>query len=826
MRRKLQRNARTKRRLSVQSLESRRLLAADSIGVTPEDTGEFLLGTVAVTPVFFESDGTLDPNTEDWTENEISEILDKVHESVQWWSDTLDQLDTVHTIDFVVDDLYAVDPVETPYEPINRSSSQFNFYVGDFLTSQGYGDADSIEDGVKQFNHAQRLKHQTDWAFTIFVIDSSNDPDGFFPRGSSFTGAFAFAGGLFYVIPSTRPVSTYAHETGHIFWARDEYSGGGSYNSSRGYYNTQNLNAIQDNPDPNFVPEPSIMLGGSSLQQAFETNQSPASTLAQIGWQDSDGDGIFDVADVPLNLDAVGYFDASESVYRFSGTASAVALTNQNSSGTQSDITLNRVSQIQYRLDDGPWLVAASPDQPSVEFDLTLDINESDFSTIQWRAIDQKIGVVSPTITGSVTTPTTSNISLSGVAFLDQNANGQRDIDEPSLELANVTVSNADGSPLFSGSAAANEFPDGDLTQDPINSSLSALGTVFDTKVASFESADAGDVKVFQSFNLQQQRYTDRWTDSGARAVTFTATLDQPVGQVHVDTIGLDDASFARLEAYDSSGDLIGRITSETIANKENVSVTVNDPLGRISEIRVSGHAGTGIAISGLRFGNTDSVTTDAGGVWRLADLPQGSYRVDISPDLVIHQFSETSMEVDTQSGTSELIVSAAIRVDSPRHNDTVPADTNGDGVVEALDALLVINDISRNDSRVLSPNEISGDDIDVSNDGIITALDALLVINQIAQQGSTSLQSGSNFVSQTLPQSGEQVLVDFADDSGYAGDLAYPGDQVLAESIDTDRADERNGEAAFGFSEISTSMAVDFPNVWGNSARIPGTCV
>ena len=136
----------------MQTLESRRLLAADSIGVTPQDTGEFFLGTVAVTPVLFESDGTIDPNTEDWTGSEIAEILDKVHESVDWWSDTLDELDSVHTLDFVVDDTYAIDPVETPYEPINRSSSQFSRYVGDFLTEQGYGDADSIEDGVKQFN--------------------------------------------------------------------------------------------------------------------------------------------------------------------------------------------------------------------------------------------------------------------------------------------------------------------------------------------------------------------------------------------------------------------------------------------------------------------------------------------------------------------------------------------------------------------------------------------------------------------------------------------------------------------------------------------------
>lgn len=851
MRRRHLRNARIKRKLSVQTLESRRLLAADSIGVTPQDTGEFLLGTVAVTPVFFESDGTLDPSTEDWDADEISGILDKIHESVDWWSDTLDALDTVHTLDFVVDDLYAQDPVETPYEPINRSSSQFNRYVGDFLTSLGYGDASSIEDGVRQFNHAQRLKHQTDWAFTIFVLDSSNDPDGVFPRGSEFTGAFAYPGGLFYITPSTRPTSTYAHEMGHLFWARDEYSGGSSWDSNRGYYDTQNTNSVQNNPDPFFTPEPSIMQGGASLQQAFEQHISPASTLAMIGWQDSDGDGVFDVADVPLSLDAVGYFDSVESVYRFSGTASAEPLINRNSSGTQSDITLNRISQLQYRLDDGPWVVAAEPNQPKVDFDLTLEISASDFSTIQWRAIDQTIGVVSPTLTGTTTTPATTSSSLSGVAFLDENSNGLRDLGETGLGQTTVTVRNSDGSPLFAGSVLAVELPEGDLPNGDLAEeldgiSLATIGTVFDTKVASLDSVEAGNVKVFQAFNQQQQQYTHRWTGAGASEVNFTATLDQTVGQVSIDAIGLDEISYARVEAYDSSGDLIARTTSEALAAEESLTVTLTDPLGRISYVIVTGHAGTAIAISGLRFGQSGAVTTDTTGIWQVADLPQGSYQVGISTEFVIHHVADSSMTVDVQTGTSEQIVSAAVSVDSPRHNVVLPADTNRDGAVDALDALLVINDISRNDSRILTAAEGSGDEIDVSNDGVISALDALLVINQIAISqisgqttepealgagiAATQVISATRIIAATrgLTASGSHETtpppanpagnLDSADKWDSAGDQAY------AESIDALQADDRNDEIKTDavFPEITTSPATVFPVKSGKEAGFP----
>ena len=34
------------------------------------------------------------------------------------------------------------------------------------------------------------------------------------------------------IVPAGRPASTFAHEIGHMFWARDEYPGGGSYSPS------------------------------------------------------------------------------------------------------------------------------------------------------------------------------------------------------------------------------------------------------------------------------------------------------------------------------------------------------------------------------------------------------------------------------------------------------------------------------------------------------------------------------------------------------------------------------------------------------------------
>ena len=103
------------------------------------------------------------------------------------------------------------------------------------------------------------------------------------------------------------------------------------------------------------------MAGYDRLVASYVAKTSAEATLAQVGWQDSDGDGIFDVLDVPLNLTGAGSFNPLTSQFEFVGEASVGVLTNQNSSGHQSDITLNRVSRLEVSIDDGPWQTVAEP---------------------------------------------------------------------------------------------------------------------------------------------------------------------------------------------------------------------------------------------------------------------------------------------------------------------------------------------------------------------------------------------------------------------------------------------------------------------------------
>ncbi|MBX3422803.1 MAG: protein containing Planctomycete extracellular domain protein [Pirellulaceae bacterium] len=391
-----------RRRLVCEALEERRLLAGLPFGAQPNDTAEFMLGSVLVTPVFLESNGRVDASSEDWNSQHIQETLGKIDQAMDWWVESLARLNTVHQLSFVIDTTFATNPVSTDYEPINRISNHYTFYVSEFLDNLGRATGD-IERDIRAFNHSQRMKFGTDWAFTIFVANSQRDSDGQFAAGGSFNRAFAFAGGLFMVVPSTRPASTFAHETGHMFWARDEYPGGGTYNSFRGYYNTQNLNAW-DNPTPGFVQQPSLMAAGTLLETAYQNFTSAASTFAQIGWQDSNGNGIFDVLDVPSELTGTGSYDLDTGIYRFVGQATVKALANQNSWGLRNNITLNRIGLIEYRLDDGPWQIYSQPNQYQVNLDLNIVV-PTGTSKIDIRARDPATTVISNTVTDSFRSP-------------------------------------------------------------------------------------------------------------------------------------------------------------------------------------------------------------------------------------------------------------------------------------------------------------------------------------------------------------------------------------------------------------------------------------
>ncbi len=69
----------------------------------------------------------------------------------------------------------------------------------------------------------------------------------------------------------------------------------------------------------------------------------------------------------------------------------------------------------------------------------------------------------------------------------------------------------------------------------------------------------------------------------------------------------------------------------------------------------------------------------------------------------------------------------------APLQHEEQPEDVNEDGLVTALDALLIINDLNRHGARSLADSENPPRHlIDVDGDGYASAVDALLVINRL----------------------------------------------------------------------------------------------
>ena len=780
------------------------LFAATPLGALPTDTGEFLLGKVAVTPVLFESNGQVDSQTQDWTTEEIDAVLAKVTEGVGWWSDLLDTLGTVHNLEFIIDDTYANTPFSTPYEPIDRPSTDFTLYAGGFLLDQGQGGATTLEEAVYGFNHAQREKLGADWSFTIFIVDSSDDADGLFAAGGNFSAAFAYAGGLFVVTPSTRPASTIAHEMGHIFWARDEYPGASTWTDRRGYYDTQNTNAA-DNPTPGFQQEISIMRGGVPLNDAYSGLVSPAATLAMVGWQDSDGDGIFDVADVPLSMQATGHFDAANAVYQIQGQATAVPLINTNSSGNQSDITLNRISEVQYRLDGGDWITALTPDQQEVSFDLSVPIGVP-FSTIEWRAIDVGNGVVSPTFKGSQLGPAVPLTGFSGVTYYDANENGLRDETEFVLPETSIRLTRTDGTPLYFGDFTASGFSDGQLDTTSLPYDVSAVSEIYAPQVYVEDSGILPETKTFQYYDSLRSRWVERWDHITA----FETEFQDNVGSVMVRVYGAQQSSYARIEAFNAAGDLIERVTSEELNAGEQVDLRIQRPDGDIRQILVYGYAGSSVLIDRVEYGFNPEFKTDELGVWQIPFLPSGQYLAEVQSEEVIYTFGDTAQVVDVDHGEFQVHMLAAQRADSPQHNLALAEDVNEDGGVSAVDALVVINDLNRYSARVLTWDDPTEYMVDVNNDGAVSALDALIVINSLAE---ISSGSGEWIDSGARP-------ADFSQDGG----TFHPVDLTLKSNARNSSAGVFRG-AVWGESADSErgSESVDRPNADRDEEQLYG---
>jgi len=767
-----------RRKLALECLEDRRVMATLPFGATSQDTGEFMLGRIAVTPVFLESTGAV--STEDWTPAYVEAVMGNIQTGLQWWNQLLAKKSSLHTLEWVIDRTYVDNRLPITFEPINMTSEGYLQWGPQFLQGVGFNNSPNFETNIRSFNNAQRTKLDTDWSFTIFVVNAMRDIDGSFAPGGSFSRAFAFAGGLFEVIPSSRPNSTYTHETGHIFWARDEYNGGGNYYDRRGYYNAQNTNAVDLNPTPNFQQQASIMSSGSSLTTAFNQIISPDATLAQIGWQDSDNDGIFDVLDVPLKLEGTGRFNPQFNFYSFSGRASVQTLPNRNSSGTQNDITLNKVRRIEYRIDAGNWTTIQSPDAYTVDLNLQIPILPFQVGkTIEIRAVETRLGITSNIFTGIIgnAPDVTDRQGIQGFVWRDTNKNGQWDSSENGIPNATVTIVNASNQPLVLQTFIdPDNYATGNLSGKlgtlPNQVQIDTIGNDSQALIGVYPKDNISGPKFFKPYSFWARRYVDSFYDEDLQ---LRARFDQAQSYVSVEAVAQSDGANVRLDAFDANGNLVARFERKGLLRDQRITMEVATGTATIRTVIARGFQNSFVMLDHLRYGPQTQATTASDGSYFLSNLPSGSYRLLVNSNLAGFINSNTTdgvIQVNYGSSTTlNHIDFGGYLPPSPWQNEMIPEDVSGDQAVSPLDVLALINDINLNSSRSLEGSPVGvAPFLDVNGDRSVSPLDVLMVINFINRSGGGEGGNGEGeavpmFEDQDQTPSGPSRLASFVFD-------------------------------------------------------------
>lgn len=338
------------------------------------DTSEYMIGNISVTIIFPESQGEGDENTEDWDiYSDQYTFLTRVEDAMDWWV----RKEPAAKLRFIYE--WMTKPVSI--EPINHNYCQEKVWTQEIMTGMGFNNYDNYLDNVRDFNNSQRAKYTSDWAFTIFPVNANNDPDGNFKKDvdpdcpGSYLDWFAWSwlGGPFSIIAykksqdylTNKPFNAIvAHETAHIFYALDEYLGSGSYcTQSSGYLDVENQN-YEENC---LLNEPCLMRTYAGV--AFYQDNLCLYTREQVGWKDSDQNGILDILD----------FDPVSSIISISNspnpTISCLAdctktLPNKNTYEPGSDITVNKIAKVEYSIDNTSWF-SANPDDG--RFDSALE---------------------------------------------------------------------------------------------------------------------------------------------------------------------------------------------------------------------------------------------------------------------------------------------------------------------------------------------------------------------------------------------------------------------------------------------------------------------
>ena len=259
-------------------------------------TTEVMLGQVAVAVIFVESDGSIDPDTYNWTEATRDRVKEEVEVALGWWEGEAEERgqDLSFTVTY-----YEDATTQQGYEPLLHPSTHTEKWIGEIMDNMGYGSGTVIE-GVERFNRDIMATAGADRAVSAFVAYGPENET----LATAFTDGIASFGvhnGPYlqmmyyhYAYGSSKIRKIFAHELARCFGACREFFGSCHdcdevCNPANG---AMNENCEYCNPEDGVN---CIMKGDSwAVCEA---------TARQVGWApgDADGDGVDDWTDNCVN---------------------------------------------------------------------------------------------------------------------------------------------------------------------------------------------------------------------------------------------------------------------------------------------------------------------------------------------------------------------------------------------------------------------------------------------------------------------------------------------------------------------------------------------
>ena len=313
------------------------------------DTAEYALGSHTLNVVFIQDDLLRDPidvthpesdsgRVIHWTDSELTTRRQRIVDAASYWTDeSASRHHPAAALNVSINWVNDGNPITVADIGGNGSSIGYDdalAQVDDQYANLGGSEA------TWRFNDDIRRRLGTNWASTVFVKPYNGR-------------ASAFLNGPYVNAYEDDSTWTHAHEYGHTFGAVDEY-GSAQTDRRSGYlyaFNSNAANLPDGSPNPDSVP---------SVMRTRDNYSISDGALNQIGWTDSDNDSIPDILDTfpALSLDASAS-QASAGLLNVAINTEVSPLRSPDPN--EGDYTINTITNVEYRLNDGDWEDVALP---------------------------------------------------------------------------------------------------------------------------------------------------------------------------------------------------------------------------------------------------------------------------------------------------------------------------------------------------------------------------------------------------------------------------------------------------------------------------------